>query len=42
MEHAVPQTQSPFATEPIGRLIVKFAVPCEESYQRHTRNLLVP
>lgn len=26
MEHAVPQTQSPFATEPIGRLIVKFAV----------------
>lgn len=27
MEHAVPQTQSPFATEPIGRLIVKFAVP---------------
>lgn len=27
MEHAVPQTQSPFATKPIGRLIVKFAVP---------------
>lgn len=27
MEHAVPQTQSPFATELIGRLIVKFAVP---------------
>lgn len=27
MEHAVPQTQSPFATEPIGRLIVKFVVP---------------
>lgn len=27
MEHAVPQTQSPFATEPIGRLIVKFSVP---------------
>ena len=27
MEHAVPQTQSPFATEPIGQLIVKFAVP---------------
>lgn len=27
MEHAVPQTQSPFATEPIGRPIVKFAVP---------------
>lgn len=27
MEHAVPQTQSLFATEPIGRLIVKFAVP---------------
>ena len=27
MEYAVPQTQSSFATEPIGRLIVKFAVP---------------
>lgn len=27
MEYAVPQTQSPFATEPIERLIVKFAVP---------------
>ncbi len=28
MEQAVPQSKSPFATEPIGRLIVKFAVPC--------------
>ena len=27
MEHELSQTQSPFATEPIGRLIVKFAVP---------------
>ncbi len=27
MENAVPEKQSPFATEPIGRLIVKFAVP---------------
>ena len=27
MEHAVPQTQSPFAKEPVGRLIVKVAVP---------------
>ena len=26
MEHELSQTQSPFATEPIGRLIVKFAV----------------
>lgn len=28
MEQAVSQSKSPFATEPIGRLIVKFAVPC--------------
>lgn len=27
MEQAVSEKQSPFATEPIGRLIVKFAVP---------------
>ena len=27
MEHELSQTQSPFATEPVGRLIVKFAVP---------------
>lgn len=27
MENAVPEKRSPFATEPIGRLIVKFAVP---------------
>ena len=27
METAVSEKQSPFATEPIGRLIVKFAVP---------------
>lgn len=27
MENAMPEKQSPFATEPIGRLIVKFAVP---------------
>ena len=27
MEKTVPETQSPFATEPIGRLILKFAVP---------------
>ena len=27
MENALPEKQSPFATEPIGRLIVKFAVP---------------
>lgn len=27
MENAVPEKQSPFATEPIGRLIVRFAVP---------------
>ncbi len=26
MEHELSQTQSPFATDPIGRLIVKFAV----------------
>lgn len=27
MEKAIPEKSSPFATEPIGRLIVKFAVP---------------
>lgn len=27
MEHELSQAQSPFATEPVGRLIVKFAVP---------------
>lgn len=27
MENARPEPQSPFATEPVGRLIVKFAVP---------------
>ena len=27
MEKAIPEGKSPFATEPIGRLIVKFAVP---------------
>lgn len=27
METMAPEKQSPFATEPIGRLIVKFAVP---------------
>ncbi len=27
MEKAVSANKSPFATEPIGRLIVKFAVP---------------
>ena len=28
MEKAVPASKSPFATEPIGELITKFAVPC--------------
>ena len=28
MEQTTPQNQSPFATEPIGRLIAKFAIPC--------------
>lgn len=28
MEKEVAEAKSPFATEPIGRLIVKFAVPC--------------
>lgn len=27
MEKEIPESQSPFASEPIGRLIVKFAVP---------------
>ena len=28
MEQAISETKSPFATEPIGRLIAKFAIPC--------------
>ncbi len=28
MEKALSENKSPFATEPVGRLIVKFAVPC--------------
>ena len=28
MEHASNQDKSAFATEPVGRLIVKFAIPC--------------
>ena len=28
MEQTTPQNQSPFTTEPIGRLIAKFAIPC--------------
>ena len=28
MEESTAQTKSPFSTEPIGRLIAKFAVPC--------------
>ncbi|WP_242962008.1 MATE family efflux transporter [Faecalibacterium sp. An192] len=28
MEQTTPQNQSSFATEPIGRLIAKFAIPC--------------
>ena len=28
MEHASNQDKSVFATEPVGRLIVKFAIPC--------------
>lgn len=27
MENAIPQKQSPFATESVGRLILRFAVP---------------
>ena len=27
MEKEIPESQSPFASEPIGRLVVKFAVP---------------
>lgn len=27
MENAIPEKQSPFATEPVGRLILRFAVP---------------
>lgn len=28
MENSLPENKSPFATEPIGRLIAKFAIPC--------------
>ena len=28
MEKSIPEAKSPFATEPIGRLIAKFAIPC--------------
>lgn len=28
MEQEISQTKSPFSTEPIGRLIAKFAIPC--------------
>lgn len=28
MEKPIPESASPFATEPVGRLIAKFAVPC--------------
>ena len=28
MEQAISETKSPFSTEPIGRLIAKFAIPC--------------
>ena len=28
MEQAISEHKSPFATEPIGRLIAKFAIPC--------------
>lgn len=28
MEKEAAEAKSPFATEPIGRLILKFAVPC--------------
>ncbi len=28
MEHASNQDKSAFATEPVSRLIVKFAIPC--------------
>ena len=31
MEHASNQDKSAFATEPVGRLIVKFAIPCDIS-----------
>ncbi len=27
MENAIPEKQSPFATEPVGRLILRFAIP---------------
>ena len=28
MEKSIPEAKIPFATEPIGRLIAKFAIPC--------------
>lgn len=28
MENEHSQTKSPFATEPVGRLIARFAIPC--------------
>ncbi len=28
MENTLPESKSPFSTEPIGRLIAKFAIPC--------------
>ncbi len=28
MEKAASESKSPFATEPVGRLITKFAIPC--------------
>ena len=28
MEKSIPEAKSPFATEPIWRLIAKFAIPC--------------
>ena len=28
MEATASQTKSPFSTEPVGRLIAKFAIPC--------------
>ena len=28
MEKTIPENKSPFSTEPIGRLIAKFAIPC--------------
>lgn len=28
MEASIPERKSPFSTEPIGKLIAKFAIPC--------------